>query len=176
MRRILIGEKGTGPTESSQAPYFAVSLLKFTVMSICTFGIYKLYWFYKNWNLIKQRERTNIAPFWRAFFAYFFCYQCFSHIRARSASLGLHQLAPAGPLAVGWIITTLLWKLPDPYWLLSTLAFLFILPVQALANRINSTITPLHDPNRRFTAWNLVGVVVGAISVILATIGTFQPD
>ena len=163
LRDVLMGETGIGPIGSNQAPHFPVSLLKLTVMSICTFGIYEVYWFYKNWNLIKQREGTNIAPFWRAVFGYFFCYQCFSRIRAHAESLGLHQSVPAGPLATGWIITSLLWKLPDPYWLVSALSFLFMLPVQALANRINSTITPHHDPNRRFTVWNLVGAVVGAI-------------
>lgn len=170
-------ETCTGPISSNQAPYFAVSLLKLTVMSICTLGIYELYWFYKNWNLIKQRERTNISPFWRAapFFVLFFCHDCFSRIRADAASLGLHKSFPADPLAAGWIITSILWPLPDPYWLISMLAFLFILPVQALANRINSTITPHHNPNRRFTAWNLVSVVVGAIIIILALIGTFLP-
>jgi hypothetical protein len=175
LRDILSGETGTGPIGSDQAPHFPVSLLKLAVMSICTFGIYEVYWFYKNWNLIKQRERTDIAPFWRAVFGFFFCYQCFSRVREHAKSLGLHQSVSAGHLATGWIITSALWMLPDPYWLLSALAFIFILPVQALANRINSTITPHHDPNRRFTVWNLVGVVVGAIYLILAIIVTFQP-
>jgi hypothetical protein len=95
---------------------------------------------------VKQRDKIDIAPFWRAFFAYFFCYQCFSDIRAQAASLGLQQSLFAGPLAAGWIITNLLWKLPDPYWVVSAFAFVFILPVQRLANRVNARITPDHDP------------------------------
>jgi hypothetical protein len=164
-----------------QPSCFPVSLLKLTVMSIVTFGIYELYWFYKNWNLIKQREKIKIAPFWRAFFAYFFCYQCFSDIRAQAASLDLQQSLPAGPLAVGWIITTLLGnllgKLPDPYWvvsLVSMFSFVFFLPVQALANRINARIAPDHDPNRGFTGWNRAGVAVGAIMLMLAILGTID--
>jgi len=48
----------------SGAPiYFAVSPLKLVVMSICTMGIYELYWFYKNWVLIKERESLDIKPF-----------------------------------------------------------------------------------------------------------------
>src|SRR5262249_28176473 len=124
LKNVLTGRTGTGPIESNQPPYFEVSLFKLTVMSICTFGLYELYWFYKNGNFIKQRERTDILPFWRAFFAYFFCYQCFSRIRVSAAALGLPQLISAGPLAAGWIITTLLWRLPDPYWIISWFAFL----------------------------------------------------
>jgi hypothetical protein len=165
-----------GPSGDGQAPYFAVSLLKLSVMSVCTLGIYELYWFYKNWQLIKQREGTDMMPFWRAVFAYFFCYGCFARIRAHAASLGLRQSIPAGLLAAGWIITTLMWKLPDPYSLGSMLPFLFMLPVQALANRVNATIAPHHEPNRRFTTWNIVGVVAGAILMILVIIGAFLPD
>jgi hypothetical protein len=148
---------------------FPVSLLKLTVMSIVTLGIYQLYWFYKNWNLIKQRENLDIAPFWRAFFAYFFCYHCFSDIRAQAASLDLKSSLPAGPLAACWIITNIIpamigpaMKLSDPF-VVPLFSFVFILPVQALANRINARITPDHDPNRRFTGWNWAGVAVGAI-------------
>jgi hypothetical protein len=157
-----------------QPSCFPVSLLKLTVMSIATLGIYELYWFYKNWNLIKQREKIKMAPFWRAFFAYLFCYQCFSDIRAQAASLGLRQSLPAGPLAVGWIITSLLWKLPDPYWFVSFFSFVFILPVQALANRVNARITSDYDPNQEFTGWNWAGVVVGAIILTLAILGTID--
>ena len=55
-------------------PLFAVGTAKVVVMSICTFGIYHLYWFYRNWNLIRARDRSDIMPFWRAFFGIFWCY------------------------------------------------------------------------------------------------------
>jgi hypothetical protein len=48
LKDVLMGRTGIGPIGDDQAPYFAVSLLKLTVMSICTFGIYDLYWFHKN--------------------------------------------------------------------------------------------------------------------------------
>ncbi len=62
-------KEATNPYESSKssvdigashtmAPYFfTTSTLKLTLMSICTFGIYELYWFYKNWVLIKEGTR-----------------------------------------------------------------------------------------------------------------------
>ena len=42
-------------------PFFAVSLLKLTVLSLCTFGVYELFWFYRNWRLIKLREEPAIG-------------------------------------------------------------------------------------------------------------------
>jgi hypothetical protein len=55
------------------------------------------------------------------------------------------------------------------------LSFVFILPVQALANSINATAAPDHDPNARFTPWNWVAVVVGGAILVLGIIGTFLP-
>jgi hypothetical protein len=164
----ILGRTGTAPLASNQAPCFPVSLLKLAVMSICTFGMYQVYWFYKNWNLIKQRQRSNILPFWRTFFTVLFCYQCFDEIREQARKLALPQLPPAGPLAAGWIITNLLFMLPV-VWIFS---FVFILPVQRVANRINSIATPHHEVNQRFTGWNWVGIALGAIWLLLAIIGT----
>jgi hypothetical protein len=96
-------------------PCFAVSLLKLSVMSLCTLGLYELFWFYKNWTIIKRREGTAIQPFWRAFFTFFFCYACFARIRGQAQVLHLERSIPAGALAVTWIVTNLLWRLPDPY-------------------------------------------------------------
>jgi hypothetical protein len=141
---LTVDETSTGSSSGNPPPFFAVSLTKFAAMSVCTFGIYELYWFYKNWRLVKEREKVNISPFCRAFFAFFFCYQCFSRVRARAATVGLDHSLRTGPLAAGWIITVL-WRLPDPYWLVSMFEFLFVLPIQALANRINSTAVPGHD-------------------------------
>jgi hypothetical protein len=139
-------------------------------MSICSFGIYQIYWFYENWRLIKEREKTGIRPPWRAFFAYLFCYQCFSRISRAAISLGLKRI-PTGPLAVGWVITTLLVNIPDPFWTLSVLSVLFLLPVQAAANRVNMTLAPDHDPNRRFTTSNVVFIVGACIFWAVVFVG-----
>jgi hypothetical protein len=171
-----LDETRAGLSSENRAPFFSVSLAKFTAMSVCTFGVYEIYWFYKNWRLVRERENLKILPFWRAFFAFFFCYQCFSRIRAQAATIGIDHSVPAGPLAAAWIITSLLYKLPDPFWLVSLLAFLFILPIQALANRINETMAPGHDQNRRLTGWNIAAVAGGGIFFVLAIIGSFVLD
>jgi hypothetical protein len=157
-------------------PFFAVTIFKLVLMSICTFGIYELYWFYKNWQLIKAREEPDILPFWRAVFAYFFCYQCFVHVRDYEAP----QVSPgtllAGPLAAGWIVMNLLWRLPDAYGMLSLFAFLFIIPVQVHANRINQAVAPGHDPNGGLSWLNWVGIVLGGLFLSLAALGFFAPE
>ena len=161
---------------TSTPPFFAVSTLKLFALSFCTFGLYELYWFYKNWQLIKEREQTSIVPALRALFGILFCYAFFSRVRDFDAPVANKSRLAAGPLAAAWIITSLTHKLPDPYWIGSLLAVLFLLPVQARINAINLEVAPDHDPNSRFSALNWVVVVLGTLFFALAILGLMLPD
>jgi hypothetical protein len=158
---------------ATEPPFFAVSVLKLTVMTLCTFSIYEVYWFYKHWQRIAEREREPIWPLARAFFAVFYCYGCFSRIRdhERAGEVGtrLHALA----LTIGFIVVTLMWRLPEPYDWISMTAFLFLLPVQHFANQLNALESPSHDRNSRFAGWNWVALIVGGSLLLLAVAGEF---
>jgi hypothetical protein len=172
----------TGPTVSDVStapPFFAVSVFKYVVMTISTLGFYQMYWFYKNWQLIKEREGMHgirITPIVRAIFPVFFCYQCFARVRDYEYAAPEFRQLPAGVLATGWIITTVLWRLPDPYWWISTLAFLFVIPVQLRVNRVNGIVAPAHDPNGRFSGLNWLAIVIASVILSLALIGVLLPQ
>lgn len=161
---------------SSTPPLFAVSLVKLVVLSICTLGFYEIYWFYRNWHLFKARSEPKILPVWRALFGVLFCYPCFRRIRDTGLEHGITPVPAAGALAAGWILVSITWKLPDPYWLVSMFAVVFLVPIQAYANRVNAAVAPDHDPNSRFSAWNWVTCVFGGLLLALAIVGTFMPE
>ena len=155
--------------------FFPTSMTKLLVLTFCTLGVYEYYWFYKNWKLIRDRTSEDISPFWRTFFAVFYCYQLFDRVRKQTPDPARDDL-PAGFLATVWIILTILWKLPDPYWLLSFLAVLALLPVQQTINRINQAAAPGHDTNARFSVWNWIAVCLGGPFFLLAAYGSFLPN
>ena len=161
----------------AESPFFAVSVPKLVVMSICTFSLYEVFWFYRNWKRIAERERKPISPPGRAIFAVVYCYSCFARMRDYDAvtgtSTGAGRLA-ALPLAIAWIVTSMLGSLSDYGWI-SMLAVLFLVPVQQFANRLNSAVAPLHDRNARFTAANWIGVIVGGLLAMLSIAATFLP-
>lgn len=159
-----------------ELPYFSVSTTKLVVMTLCTFGLYEAYWFYKNWSLIKKRGAPTIWPFWRAVFSIIFCAKCFEDIQSAEAKAGLRSSFSAAGMAAGWIITTLLWKLPDPFWLLTNCAVLFLIPVQRAANEINRGVSPLHEVNGSYGGWNIFGVVAGGLLFVLSLVGAFISD
>lgn len=105
-----------------------------------------------------------------------FCYSCFRHIRDSGVEHNIEPTLAAGPLAAGWIIAAIAWRLPDPYSLVVFLKVLFLVPVQLHVNRINAAAVPAHDPNSRYSAWNWAAVVIGGLTLVLAIIGTFMSD
>ena len=48
--------------------FYPVAPLKFVILSLVTFGVYIIYWFYHNWSYISRKDSANIFPFWRSFF------------------------------------------------------------------------------------------------------------
>jgi hypothetical protein len=164
------GPAGPMPGEG-RLIFFDVSIAKLLVLSVCSLGIYELYWFYKNWQLVRARERSDISPLWRAGFGFFYCYALFKRVREYDAQAGSGTL-PAGALAAGWVVVTCLWQLPDRYSLAANLSCLFLLPVQAAANRING-IAEAPDRNTRFSLWNWLTVALGGTLLVLDALGVF---
>jgi len=162
--------------EQTQPPFFAVSLLKLTVLSFCTFGLYELYWFYRHWKRIQANGEPTIMPFWRAFFCVIFCYPCFARIKQSGINRGVGPAPEIGLLTAGYVLATAAWRLPNPYNLISFSSVFFLLPVQSYVNKLNASASPAHDPNSRFSVWNWVGIVVGGTLFLLSIIGSFMPN
>jgi hypothetical protein len=158
---------------ATEPPFFAVSVTKLAVMCICTFTVYEVYWFYKHWQRISEREREPIWPLMRAIFAILYCYPCFARMRDHEGAIESGSRLYAGPLAVAFIVTTLTWRLPEPYDWISMASFVATLPVQYHVNKLNALASPAHNRNSRFTGWNWVAVVVGGGLLLLAIAGEF---
>ena len=171
---LPIGEAGAA---TEQLPYFFTpSTLKLVLMSVCTFGIYELYWFYKNWILIKERTNQDLMPFWRASFAPLWAYSCFKHIKLVAEERGISACPSIGLLAAVYFVLQAMWRLPDPYWLISILSFAPIIPINTVALVINQRVGARNYENSTFSTWNWVGLIGGGLVVALGIIGTFLPE
>jgi len=155
------GTGGGEPTDQPAAPlYFPVSMTKFLVLSLCTFGIYQFYWFHANWKIIKRREGSNISPFWRTFFVFVFCYALFDRIRKSAASLNIASGFHPGLLTAVWIGVSLAANLPAPYMLIGLFQVGALVPLQRAVIAINAKAAPGIDPNRRFGPFQIIVVVI----------------
>jgi len=156
-------------------PFFAVGTTKLFVMTFVTFGLYEIYWFYRHWSLVKGRDRSDIWPVPRSIFAVFFVYALFARMRSDGTELKVPGTLAAGPLATVFIIFNILWRLPEPWWLVSFVTTVVLVVAQKYANEVNMAASPEHDRNTSFGGWNWFGVVVGGLFWVLVIIGLTVP-
>ncbi len=56
------------PVPAKTSFYYPVSMAKLFMLTIGTLGFYQIFWFYRNWKYIRQRDDSAIMPFRRAVF------------------------------------------------------------------------------------------------------------
>lgn len=157
-------------------PLFAVGTAKVFVMSLVTFGIYLLYWFYRHWSLIRARDRSDIMPFWRAFFSIFWVYSLFKRARQDGETYGVSDGFAAGALAVAYVILQFSYNLPDPWWLIGFASGAVAALAQQYINKVNLAAAPEHERNESYSGWNWFGIAVGGICLALVLVGLFLPE
>jgi hypothetical protein len=168
--------KRNGANEAGGKPiYFPVSCSKFAVLSAGTLLVYTYYWFYQNWKFEKLRSGENLWPLPRTIFAPLTAYFLFDAIRISLKRHGLPVFS-AGSLAAAFIVLNMTWRFPDPYWLVSSLGFLPLLPIQASINKLNLKIAPDTPRNDRFSAANIAAIVIGVVLWLLVLAGMFQGE
>lgn len=156
--------------------FFPVSITKLLVMSVCTLGLYELYWFYENWRLVQARTGKRMMPFWRAVFAVVWAEPLFKRVANRALDEGVRPVFSPSPLAFLFIALTLSWKLPDPYSLVALLSALPLARVQRAVIEINRRVAPDAPLNARFSALNVAGAVAGGVLVLLLVVASFLPE
>ena len=156
-------------------PFFAVSVRKLAVLSFFTLGLYPLYWFYAHWQHVRVwNTGRDFSPARRTLLFFFYCYPLFRRVRALDRQVNGASRLQAGLLTVGFIALNLLDLLPDPWSLLSIFSFVFLLPVQARANRLNEqqcgAASASFDRNASLSVWNWIVIVPGALLVLLSVV------
>ena len=105
-----------------------VSLNNFIILFFLTMGLYGAWWMYKAWQYFKQKDNLDIMPAMRTIFSIFFLYELMERIQEFAHSKGYSETYSSGSLFIGFVILNLLPQLPGPMWVLSALAFLFLIP------------------------------------------------
>jgi hypothetical protein len=172
----MIEAATTALEPATEAPlYHHVSILKFIIYSICSFGIYHLFWAYKSWKFIKQRDGRQIMPFWRAIFLPIWCYSLTRDIaEARGGVKSSIVIAVAG----AYLVMSVLGWLPDPYWMISLGYFIPLLyPVKMIdeVNRSRGVRGPYYSRVKiRHVAGCLFGSVI--LALIVGEVFGLTPD
>lgn len=180
-------DKEAGEVESS-LEYFPVSESKLITLYILSFGLYGIYWFYKNWKLQQPGMDKKIFPLVRAIFSIFFTHSLFNRIDKSAEHLEQRHKFRANMLATFFVCAVLIGNLLDRVFIHTSLMdglsettiiiislIIFLLSaypltvVQGTVNRINNDI--LGYLNHKYSLWNYLLIAAGSIFWMMLALG-----
>jgi hypothetical protein len=155
-------------SDSNIEDQYIINEKKFIILSVLTFGLYELWWIYKSWRFFKQKDMPEIQPAARALFSIFFLTSLFNRILQYAKENNYTESYNSFSLFIFFFLANLLSRLPEPYWLLSTFSFVFLLPSFKAFNyaRKNSTEYNVIEQDN-FNARQIVLMLFGLIFWIL---------
>ncbi len=158
------------PIFNNQELFFkTTSIPKIVILSILTFGLYEVVWFYNIWKNLASNLDYKISPFWRAFFCSitnFFLFPIISKYIEKYTNNGFPPII----FATLYLLLNATQRLNEPYWLISFCTIFIIVDIQNKINDINSKYYPETAPNAWSTAntvWSILGCILWSLSFIL---------
>jgi hypothetical protein len=168
--------------------FFPVSEGKLITLYILSFGLYGVYWFYKNWKLQQPKMDKKISPVLRAIFSIFFTHSLFNRINNSATHLQKKHQFNANILATFFVGAVIVGNFLDPVSMsvnmlqelpgnaiiiISLVIFLLsaypLAVAQATVNRINNDM--LGYLNHKYSVWNYLLIALGIIFWLMLALG-----
>lgn len=149
-----------------------ISLNKFIFLCLVSYGTYEIWWMYKAWKYYKQKEKLDIVPAGRAIFAIFFLNALFGKIQDSAREKGYEKTYSTVPLFIGFFVVNAMYRLPEPYSLVSLLSFVFLIPAFHALNfeKRNSPEIILNEQTG-FSNRQIGLILIGLVFWVLALYG-----
>jgi len=154
----------------------------YVLLSIVTFSIYDIYWFYRNWKHLKAHKRSEIRPGWRTaglivpILNLVLIYWQFSDIKDYATQVGCKKKYSPGWLIWGYFVLKALWKLPAFWWLLTFFSVLPLATVQETLNEYWGIEQSGLKGRKMLTGWEIVLLFIGAIAWLFVFINILRPE
>lgn len=190
-----LAESRSGDDVVSVVPiFYVVSRKKLAILYLATFGLYGVYWFYKNWNNYKncRSDKFNVDrsiwPVARGIFSIFFTHALFREIkdygRDKAALAEWNNGSLATQLVLFMIVSSGLDRLSyrsigSPYTDIASI--LIMAPLLGLLLSAQHMINvSCHDPggesNSRLTNANYLWIALGLIYWFFVILGFILPE
>lgn len=158
------GTTAVHPASHIPIVYFGISVRRLVCLFILTLGLYRFYWFYKNWKAIKEAEQSDISPFWRSFFGIFFCHKLFKYIAESAQNYANKRPFSPKKLAVWYILLQLVVSIIG----LGFLIIIILVKAQRAILFNNAQVIPNYQPVKQYTRVEIIWIIIG---ILLWSIG-----
>jgi len=161
--------------------FYGVSLRKLIIFNVLTCRFYTIYWFCKNWLMVREVEQEDILPIARGLFSIFFCIELFEKIFLRVKIEKKQVLSARG---LGWlyiflsltgaVISRINFMPPIAHLLALLILVSTTLPliyVQRAINLNNKNLDSSFEPENNFSGKEKVVLAVGSVFFALLIIG-----
>jgi len=176
--------------QESRSEFYVVAVRKFVLLYVFTWGLYSVYWFYRNWNLYRRFHTVRLWPVPRSIFQIFFVHRLFEFIDARLGRAGKSTGWKARSQATAYVILMVATYMVDRAnpgtsmlisLLISAVSFVTMLPLLAAQRAINlaegdpagSTNAELSGAN---IAWMIAGGLLWAAMLAILTLALLRPE
>jgi len=168
---IMAVQSDVQGTKKEADHFYVLPPGKFIALSFLTFGLYEIFWFAKNWTVIRDQERSKIHPILRALFSIFF----FSELAARALrvarSKGYEKTYSYIWLTIAFIALNFTYSIPRPASIIGLTSALPLLPVLNAMMFANGQKKGAKI-NKQFSTGEIVVAIIGAI-VWLGVVANF---
>lgn len=168
---------------AGDSAYFSVSTTKLKWLYLATFGLYGIYWFYKNWKLQQPYIERKIMPVMRGIFSIFFAHALTKRIKQSMLRQAVPENKHLGFLATMFVLLLVLGNVAStladngvvpPYfniiWLV--MFYLSVFPLVELQDKINLLKDdPIGSINSRYDWRGYAALLIGAVLWLLAILG-----
>ncbi|TAK58935.1 hypothetical protein EPO14_01300 [Patescibacteria group bacterium] len=159
--------------------FFSVSTWKLIALTTATFGLYQIYWHYRNWQAIRLADGSDIRPFWRSFFLMFFTHALFKRIVDSSVKQGFSEVMSASALAWAFIVLIFAGSISARgddaiftlLWILSFFSVAPLIQIQKAINFNNKNLDSTYTASKKFSVGEVLLAVVGGVLFVFALLG-----
>ena len=166
--------------------FYVVGKVKFLVLFFSTFGLYSLYWFYRNWKLYKEKHNEKIWPVARGFFSIFFAHSLFSNVDQKLSDSNIDYSWNPKLIATLYVLISIVTNICDrlsmkeigsPYTDLLSFALLPALAWVMLKAQLAINVSegdPIGASNSKLTIANYCWVLLGVVAWGLVVVGVLM--
>ncbi len=172
-----VAEKENIENKITNIDFYYIPPVRFAILSTLTFGMYPIFWFYKNWQLIKKAEGTEISPLPRSFVV-FYSLPFFEKVIDSAKKHGFKNFFSAGTLALIYILSFVGLRAVSQVDLSSNRIYMYLLviflgtlPLLYIQNviKFNNSKINNKNSNKKFSKFEVLIILIGiAITFILS--------
>ncbi len=161
---------------------FPISPLKLAVMHVATFGLYDIFWAWKNFASLSYPSRNGFRRMIFALFLSLSLHGLLKRFKELGAQLGHNVDIRQNALAISFfllvIISNIILRAKDPALVHFLPGLLVVVPLylsQSKINELHCALRPNIAVDAKFNVANIIGIVVGGIMWLLILVGSFLP-